>query len=87
MLCVVLAQVVALAGDITSPQAPATIAEAVRAEFGRIDVLVNNAGRWVSGAATSSAVCAFMRAFGGGCATAQCSASTALILLLRGRVL
>lgn len=37
-------KVVALAGDITSAQAPATIAEAVKAEFGRIDVLVNNAG-------------------------------------------
>jgi NAD(P)-dependent dehydrogenase (short-subunit alcohol dehydrogenase family) len=37
-------QVVAMAGDITSSEAPGTIAEAIRAEFGRIDVLVNNAG-------------------------------------------
>jgi NAD(P)-dependent dehydrogenase (short-subunit alcohol dehydrogenase family) len=37
-------QVVALSGDITAAEAPATIAEALKAEFGRVDVLVNNAG-------------------------------------------
>lgn len=38
------AQVVALSGDITASEAPALIAEALKAEFGRVDVLVNNAG-------------------------------------------
>lgn len=37
-------KVVALSGDITAAEAPATIAEALKAEFGRVDVLVNNAG-------------------------------------------
>lgn len=35
---------VALSGDITAAEAPATIAEALKAEFGRLDILVNNAG-------------------------------------------
>eukprot|EP00775_Hariotina_reticulata_P009784 gene9784-9942_t len=35
---------VALAGDITAPDAGARIAAAVQNEFGRLDVLVNNAG-------------------------------------------
>jgi NADP-dependent 3-hydroxy acid dehydrogenase YdfG len=37
-------QVVALAGDITSAEAPGTMVGALKSEFGRIDVLVNNAG-------------------------------------------
>jgi 3-oxoacyl-[acyl-carrier protein] reductase len=32
------------AGDITAPDAGAKIAAAVQKEFGRLDVLVNNAG-------------------------------------------
>ena len=44
MAVAVAVQVVALSGDITAPQAAATIGEALQSEFGRVDVLVNNAG-------------------------------------------
>lgn len=37
-------QVVALSGDITAADAASRVANALQAEFGRVDVLVNNAG-------------------------------------------
>jgi NAD(P)-dependent dehydrogenase (short-subunit alcohol dehydrogenase family) len=38
------AEVKAIAVDLASPEAPATVIEACRAAFGRLDILVNNAG-------------------------------------------
>lgn len=38
---------VTVAGDITAADAAERIAIALQAEFGRLDVLVNNAGGWV----------------------------------------
>lgn len=43
-LATTLLQVVALSGDITAPEATGMIAAALQSQFGRCDVLVNNAG-------------------------------------------
>lgn len=47
------ARVLALANDLSSPQGPSVLANAVLAELGSVDVLVNNAGRgWAEPAET-----------------------------------